>query len=225
MGTVLYGFCFTLHANEAEEPGPDFERPDAVLFVADDRSIYKGLHPEAWGVQFRVNDWSRAYTQFDLPSPSKIGRALVVLTPEGNLRVLVDAGKGVLGSPSVTYDGQSVLFSMAAAGDAFFRIYRVPASGGDPVRLTDGPFHDLDPAELPDGRIVFSSTRIGTFEEYHAAPSRALFVMQADGSGIESLTHTPIFDNEPKVLADGRICFIRSDNFLGEPRWKHRSMR
>ncbi len=68
---------------EAEEPGPDFERPDAVLFVADDRSIYKGLHPEAWGVQFRVNHWSRAYTQFDLPSPSKIGRALVVFVDAG----------------------------------------------------------------------------------------------------------------------------------------------
>lgn len=203
---------------QAEPPGPGFNQPEAVLFVADDRSIYKGTHPEAWGVQFRVGDWSRAYTQFDLPTPSKIGRKLVVLSPAGplgHLRVLIDAGEGVLGSPSVTHDGESVLFSMAAAGDAFFRIYRVPAAGGDPVRLTDGPFHDLDPAELPDGRIVFSSTRIGTFEEYHAAPSRALFVMQADGSGIESITHTPIFDNEPKVLSDGRIGFVRSDNFFG----------
>ena len=198
-------------------PGPDFQQPEAVVFVADDRSIYKGTHPEAWGIQFRVGDWSRAYTQFDLPSPAKIGRKLMVLSPsapDGRLRVLVDAGEGVLGSPSVSYDGESVLFSMAAEGDAFFRIYRVPAAGGDPVRLTDGPFHDVDPAELPDGRIVFSSTRIGTFEEYHAAPSRALFVMRADGSGIEPITHTPIFDNEPKVLADGRIGFIRSDNFF-----------
>ncbi len=204
-------------SNQPEPPDADFKTPDAVLFVAEDCSIYKGTHPEAWGVQFRVDDWSRAYTQFDLPTPSKIGRKLVVLSPagpEGKLRVLVDAGEGVLGSPSVTHDGASVLFSMAAAGDSFFRIYRVPAGGGDPVRLTDGPFHDLDPAELPDGRIVFSSTRIGTFEEYHAAPSRALFVMEADGSGIEPITHTPIFDNEPKVQADGRIVFVRSDNFF-----------
>ncbi len=205
-------------SNQPEPPGPDFKQPDAVLFVEDDRSIYKGTHPEAWGVQFRVDDWSRAYTQFDLPTPTKIGRKLAVLSPagpEGRLRVLLDAGEGVLGSPSVTHDGGSVLFSMAAAGDAFFRIYRVPAAGGDPVRLTGGPFHDVDPVELPDGRIVFSSTRIGTFEEYHAAPSRALFVMQADGSGVEPITHTPIFDNEPKVLADGRIAFVRSDNFFG----------
>lgn len=200
-----------------EAPGAGFKRPESVLFVAEDRSIYTGIHPEAWGVQFRVADWSRAYTQFDLPTPSKIGRKLVVLSPagsDGRLRVLVDAGEGVLGSPSVTYDGRFILFSMAAAGDSFFRIYRVSADGGEPVQLTRGPFHDLDPVERPDGRIVFSSTRIGTFEEYHAAPSRALFVMRADGSGIEPITHTPIFDNEPKIMADGRIAFIRSDNFF-----------
>ena len=82
-------------------------------------------------------------------------------------------------------------------------------------RLTDGPFHDIDPAELPDGRIVFTSTRIGTFEEYHNPPSRALFVMSASGREIRPLTHTFVFDNEPEVLADGRIIFIRSDNFFG----------
>lgn len=205
-------------AKTDESPGPHAAHPEAVVFVADDRSIYTKTHPEAWGVQFRVDDWSRAYTQFDLPSPVKTGRTLAVLSPagpDGVLRVLVDAGNGVLGSPSVTFDGNSVLFSMAPEGTAFYHIFRVPATGGDPVRLTDGPFHDTDPAELPDGRIVFSSTRIGTFEEYHGSPSRALFVMRADGGGIESITHTPIFDDEPKVLADGRVAFVRSDNFFG----------
>ena len=81
--------------------------------------------------------------------------------------------------------------------------------------MTDGPFHDIDPAELPDGRIVFTSTRIGTFEEYHSPPSRALFAMSAGGGDIRPLTHTFVFDNEPRVTADGRIVFIRSDNFFG----------
>jgi HEAT repeat protein len=218
---MVGGVSVTLVATAlAQCPGPrgaNSVHPEAVVFVSDDRSIYTGTHPEAWGVQFRVDHWSRAYTQFDLPSPVKIGRTLAVLSPagpEGAVRVLVDAGKGVLGSPSVTFDGQSVLFSMAAEGTSFYHIYRVPAAGGEPVRLTDGPFHDTAPAELPDGRIVFSSTRIGTFEEYHAAPSRALFVMRADGGGIESISHTPIFDDEPKVLGDGRIAFVRSDNFF-----------
>jgi HEAT repeat protein len=195
-----------------------FDWPSAIAFIADDKSIYTPTHGTAWGVQFRIGDWSRAYTQFDLPSPSKIGRRLCVLDPlgpEAEPRVLVDAGGGALGSPSVSFDGAFILFSMAPEGEPFFHLYRVPVAGGPPQQLTRGPFHDLDPAELPDGRIVFSSTRIGTFEEYHGSPSRALFVMQPDGSGIHSITHTPIFDNEPRVLPDGRIAFVRSDNFFG----------
>ncbi|MGM0485467.1 MAG: hypothetical protein ACQESR_01720, partial [Planctomycetota bacterium] len=199
------------------QPGAEFVWPEAVAFVADDCSIYKQLRDEAWGIEFRIN-WSRAYMQFDLPSPSKIGRKLCVLDPPGpraEPRVLIDAGEGVIGSPSTSFDGQSILVAMAPEGTSFFHIYRVPVDGGPPRQLTSGPFHDIDPAELPDGRIVFASTRAGTFEEYHGAPSRALFVMQPDGTEIKSITHTPIFDNEPNVLADGRIAFVRSDNFFG----------
>jgi HEAT repeat protein len=200
------------------QPAADFAWPRAVAFLADDCSIYVPLRGEAWGVCFRIADWTRAYTMFDLPCPSKIGRRLCVLDPlgpEAKPRVLVDAGSGVIGSPSPSYDGRSILAAMAPEGTSFFHIYRIPVDGSPPQQLTSGPFHDIDPAELPDGRIVFTSTRIGTFEEYHAAPARALFVMQPDGSGIKAITHTPIFDNEPKVLADGRIAFIRSDNFFG----------
>jgi hypothetical protein len=38
--------------------------------------------------------------------------------------------------------------------------------------------------------------------------------MNADGRAIHPITFTPIFDNEPKVMADGRLAFIRSDNFF-----------
>lgn len=199
------------------EPAEDFAWPEGIAFLGDDCSVYTPLRSDAWGVCFRVGDWSRAYTEFDLPCPSKIGRKLYALKPvrpDAAPRLLVDAGKGAIGSPSASYDGESILVAMAQEGESFFHIYRVPVAGGEPQRLTDGPFHDLDPAELPDGRIVFASTRIGTFEEYHNPPSRALFVMNADGSGIHPITFTPNFDNEPKVLADGRLVFIRTDNFF-----------
>lgn len=199
-------------------PDGQFSWPGPVAFVDDDCSVYELMNKDAWGVSFRIDDWSRAYKMFDLPSPSKIGRRLCVLDapgPDAEPRVLLDAGAGVIGSPSASFDGRFVYVSMAPEGEPFFHIYRIPLDGGAPEQLTRGFYHDTDPAELPDGRIVFSSTRIGTFEEYHAAPSRALFVMGRDGSGIRSITHTPIFDNEPKVLPDGRIVFVRSDNFFG----------
>jgi HEAT repeat protein len=204
------------------EPESDFAWPEAIVFVGDDCSLYRtpgreGTAYDSLNVTIFNPRKSRAFPEHDLPAPMKVGRKLYTLSParpDGQPRVLADAGRGALGSPSVTFDGDAVLVSMAYQDEPFFHIYRVPTAGGSPQRLTEGPFHDIDPVELPDGRIAFTSTRIGRFEEYHNPPSRSLYVMNADGSGIQPLTHTIIFDNEPEVLADGRIVFIRSDNFF-----------
>ena len=207
------------------EPAPpaDYVWPEALVFVGDDCSLYRpvralGNSYDSLSVTvFNPRD-SRAFPEHDLPSPMKVGHKLYLLKPAkpGVIpQLLLDAGSGALGSPSVSFDGRWIYLSMAPGGEGFYHIYRIGADGGAAQKLTDGPFHDIDPCELPDGRLVFTSTRIGTFEEYHNPPSRALFTMHADGSHITALTHTIVFDNEPEVLADGRILFIRSDNFFG----------
>jgi HEAT repeat protein len=203
-------------------PPADYPWPEAVIFLGDDCSLYRGTMPgtshDSLGVTMFTARQSRAYPEHDLPSPIKMGRKLYVLRPARpgtRPRLLLDAGRGAMGPPSVSFDGRWIYVAMARDGERFFHVYRLPAEGGSPRRLTDGPFHDIDPAELPDGRIVFTSTRIGTFEEYHLPPSRALFVMNAEGGDIRPLSNTFIFDNEPRPMADGRILFIRSDDFFG----------
>jgi len=204
------------------KPGPEFSWPRALVYIGDDCSLYlpsgpTGTATDSLSVTIFNPRKSRAFPEHDLPAPMKVGHKLFRLEPGPKAkpaRVLLDAGQGGIGSPSVSFDGQSVFVSMAFEDSPFFQIYRVSADGSRQEQLTNGPFHDIDPAELPDGRIVFTSTRRGTFEEYHNPPSRSLFVMNADGSDIRPLTHTIIFDNEPEVLADGRIVFIRSDNFF-----------
>ncbi|HEY3323564.1 MAG TPA: HEAT repeat domain-containing protein [Planctomycetota bacterium] len=210
--------------NTAEAVAPeDYPWPEAVVFVGEDCSLYRpnaGTNTSMDSLTVTIFNprKSRAYPEHDLPAPMKIGHKLCVLKPAKpgtKPSVLIDAGKGAVGSPSASFDGKSIFVSMAyGAEERFFHIYRIPASGGQPQRLTDGPFHDIDPAEMPDGRIVFTSTRIGRFEEYHNPPSRSLFVMNADGSDIHPITSTFIFDNEPEIMSDGRIIFIRSDNFF-----------
>ena len=203
-------------------PPEDYPWPDGIAFVGDDCSLYiprqgTGTRYDSLTVTIFNPRKARTFPEHDLPAPMKVGHKLYALRPARpgvKPTLLLDAGKGAIGSPSVTFDGRAILVSMVAEGEGFFHIWRVPADGGKPTRLTDGPFHDIDPAELPDGRIVFTSTRIGTFEEYHNPPSRALFAMNPDGSGVRPVTTTFIFDNEPEVLADGRILFIRSDNFF-----------
>lgn len=205
-----------------QDPPEDYAWPEALIFVGDDCSLYRPLQGtssalDSLTVTIFNPRKSRAFPEHDLPAPMKVGRKLYRLKPARpgvEPRSLLDAGTGGIGSPSVSFDGKTIYVSMAHDGDPFFHIYRLDHDGQNLTQLTDGPFHDIDPAEMPDGRIVFSSTRIGTFEEYHSPPSRALYTMQADGQDIEPLTHTIIFDNEPEVLADGRILFIRSDNFF-----------
>jgi hypothetical protein len=197
-------------------PPADFSWPDGIVFLGDDCSLYRprgatNSSLDSLNVTVFSLRESRAFPEHDLPSPMKVGRKLFALTPARpgvQPRLLLDAGKGAVGSPTVSFDGKSILFSMSREGDSFFHLYRLSSAEGQPRQLTDGPFHDIDPAELPDGRIVFTSTRIGTFEEYHSPPSRALFVMDATGQDCRPLTHTMIFDNEPEVMADGRILFI-----------------
>lgn len=203
-------------------PPADYLWPEAVAFLGDDCTLYRplkgtGTAMDSLSVTVFTTRKSRAYPEHDLPSPIKMGRKLYLLKPARpgtQARLLLDAGRGAIGTPRVSFDGRWLFVAMAKDGEPFFHIYRLAIDGSGLKRLTDGPFHDIDPCELPDGRIVFTSTRIGMFDEYHNPPARALFVMNADGSDIRPLTNTFVFDNEPQVLADGRIVFIRSDNFF-----------
>nr|WP_202560515.1 PD40 domain-containing protein [Alcanivorax sp. DP30] len=86
---------------------------------------------------------------------------------------------------------------------------------------------DRYPAYLPDGRIVFASTRqpqtrarmldegrpqYYPLEEGRDVRAFALHVMEADGSGVEQITFNASHDVAPLVMADGRILFQRWDN-------------
>jgi len=169
---------------------------------------------------------TRAYFEMDPMTPAALGRqlwSLVPLRPDGEKTLLCDAGRGTVGSPSVSYDGKTVYFTMVKGGEAYFHLYKIDMTGkgarapgreGAIVQLTDGPFHDYDPMELPDGRIAFSSTRLGSREEYHAKYASCLFTCDPDGSNIRPLTYHIVADREPRVTADGSLAFIRSDNFL-----------
>lgn len=80
-------------------------------------------------------------------------------------------------------------------------IYRAEVETLQPLRLTDAPGDDLQPAWSPDGRqIAFSSGRAGNLD---------IYVMQASGAGARPLTDSPGFDEWPVWSPDGRqIAFV-----------------
>lgn len=86
---------------------------------------------------------------------------------------------------------------------------------------------DISPSYLPDGRIVFSSTRqrrskaillddnkpqFSALDEDRDTENFVLHVMEPDGADIQQLTFNQSHDLQPAVLSDGRILFNRWDN-------------
>ncbi len=203
---------------EPRVPLADPQLPGGVLFVRGNVSKPHHFALNTGGPkQERKSFVLRAYPESDVPSPAVLGRQMFVLQPARpgvEPRLLVDAQGGSLGSPSVSYDAQTIYFAMAPEGEAFYHLFSVPAAGGPVQQLTRGPFHDYDPEPLPDGRIAFSSTRIGSREEYHGNLASSIFTMRADGSAIQPLTHHIVADREPRVTAFGSLVMVRADNFL-----------
>lgn len=204
----------SLNVDPSELKKPIYEA--GVVFVGNDC----GLNPNRQQIYFQTVKGTRAYTEMDMMTPAALGRelwSLIPLGPKGKKTLLCDAGKGSIGSPSVSYDGKTVFFTMVKPGEAYFHIYKIDMTSDKEksiVQLTDGPFHDYDPTELPDGRIAFSSTRIGSREEYHAKYASSLFTYDPRNKKIRPLTYHIVADREPRVMADGSLVFVRSDNFL-----------
>ena len=94
------------------------------------------------------------------------------------------------------------------------------ANGSNIRQLTFGPYHNVHPNYLPDGRIVFSSSRMGTRDEYHGYPACGISVMNNDGSDFHVVGFNLGLDAEPVVATDGKILFTSNfdeyslENFL-----------
>lgn len=71
---------------------------------------------------------------------------------------------------------------------------------------------DNDPAYLPDGGIVFISTRSQSFGRCHGGRYNQAWVLHrsnGDGDQIRQLSFNNENEYEPSVLNDGRIVFTR----------------
>lgn len=124
----------------------------------------------------------------------------------------------------VSYTGDHLLFAFCEAdtspentilGQAgrYYHLYAMNADGSGLRRLTDGPYDDFAPRHLPDGRIVFVSTRRGGWHRcgYPGCENYTLTVADADGSDPMPISLHETQEWDPAVLHDGRIAYTRWD--------------
>lgn len=185
---------------------PDAEF-DALVFIKGDNRMPN---------DFQIDIWRQTYSTTDSGPTYRLGRNLYKLkppAPNGVVTPLTEFTDGYVADCEVSWDGQRVVFARRGGEDPWWHIYELEVSSGTLTQLTRGPYHDVQPAYLPDGRIVFSSSRIGMRDEYHGYPATGLTVMQRDGTGMDCIGFNLGRDNEPSIMPDGRIVFSRLDLF------------
>lgn len=193
-----------LPASENLSPG----ETSAIVFISGDNKMPN---------QFQIDPWRQTYSTTDTGPTYRLGHNLHLLkpaTPDGKVTPLTHFKDGFVADCEVSWDGDIVIFARRGGkSDPWWHIWEMNVDGTNLRQITSGPYHDVQPAYLPDGRIVFSSSRIGLRDEYHGYLACGLSVMNSDGSDIHCIGFNLGGDREPAVLEDGRIVFSRLELF------------
>ncbi len=137
------------------------------------------------------------------------GKLLRLNLKTGQLTALVDDPQGAIRDPQVHYDGQRIIFSWRKGGSDNYNLYEINGDGTGLRQLTDGPWDDIEPAYLPDGGIVFVSSRCKRWVNCWLTQVAILHRCDADGKNIRPVSSNNEQDNTPWVLPDGRVLYQR----------------
>lgn len=180
---------------------------EAIVFIKGDNDMPN---------DFQIDPWRQTYSTTDSGPTYRLGRNLHLLRPAtagGEVAALTEFADGYVADCELSWDGERVVFARRGQADPWWHLWELDLGSRAVRQLTDGPYHDVQPAYLPDGRIVFSSSRIGMRDEYHGYPATGLTVMNRDGSDPHCIGFNFGRDNEPAVLPDGNIVFSRLELF------------
>ena len=133
--------------------------------------------------------------------------------------------------PRLSYDARQIVFSFVRppgeslepgrlANDqdrGFYHLFTVNADGTGLRQITGGPYDDLMPAWLPDGGIVFCSTRRRGYARCFGqqfSPRWHVYTLhrvEADGSNLRTLSYHDTNEWFPTVSHSGLIVYARWD--------------
>ena len=131
----------------------------------------------------------------------------------GRVRILIDDPLGCIRNPDVSFDGQRVLFAWKRADrDDDFHLYEMDMAQQDLRQITHGlGFADYEGVYLPDGNLMFSSTRCVQSVDCHWVEVSNLFLMDGDGQFMRRIGFDQVHTIFPTVTDDGRVLYTRWD--------------
>ncbi|WP_322607425.1 hypothetical protein [Pontiella agarivorans] len=124
--------------------------------------------------------------------------------------VLAEEPQGTLRDADVSFDGKKILYSMRRNKADDYHLYEMELETGKVRQLTFGSMiSDVDPIYMPDGKIIFSSTRDPKFCQCNRHISNNLFAMEGDGANIQQISFNGLADFHSSLMPDGRVLYSR----------------
>jgi len=129
----------------------------------------------------------------------------------GRAYTLLEDADGILRNPDVSYDGRRILFAWKRSDRKDdFHLYEMEVATGEIRQLTHGlGFADYEGVYLPDGNIVFSSTRCGQTVDCNWVEVSNLYLMDQDGRYMRRIGFDQVHTIFPTVTDDGRVLYTR----------------
>ena len=171
----------------------------------------------------RGPDFPIVFTQEALEAGAAASSRLAVRSPGGRISVLTD-GFAAAADPSVSHDGQRILFAARLGPGDRWDIWEMAADGSGKRRVTRDLGDCREPVYLapaavdaPDFRdkvpwMAFTSTATQVLDERGLGPLRSLYAMTLQpvpgrGTVTWRTTYGLGGDSHPTVLRDGRVLF------------------
>ena len=150
------------------------------------------------------------------------GRLLVLdgLHPGGKLRRLAPEEPGSFWRPDLSFDAKKVLFCYKPHDEKSFHLYEINFDGTGLKQLTNSEYDDIDPIYLPDGHIMFTTTRGNSY--VRCGPFIYSYILarcDADGGNVYLISHNGEPDFVPALLNDGRVIYSRWE-YTDKPLWR-----
>ncbi len=193
--------------------------PDAILYVR--RAQYIPDH----------HNTATIFQHGEINEGSFVGNAaLVVWFPQKDeTKTLLELPDGVVRDPSLSFDAKKCVFAFRKSRSDDYHIGEITLDFDRPtivLKETTTPEEiakidgfkqltfvsgasDIDPIYLPTGEIVFSSTREPKYCMCNRHIMCNLHKMNGDGSNVEQIGKSTLFEGHSALLSDGRIIYDR----------------
>jgi len=181
------------------------ERKARILFV-EGWNLNEGRCSHAF-----PSDYARRYKgTFPFCPGSKLW--VLDVTDSGvQKRALLEDSGGIFRDPDLSFDGKRVLFSWRKSEkEDDFHLYEHELDSGQTRQLTSGAgAADIEGCYLPNGDIVFNSTRCVIAVDCMGHPALNLYRCDKDGRFLRRLGFDQVGTGNPSLLNDGRVLFTR----------------